>query len=457
LLSKYSEKRDFSKTPEPAAGAGVETTGALRFCVQKHAARNLHYDLRLELDGALLSWAVPKGPSYNPEDKHLAVHVEDHPLDYATFEGIIPKGEYGGGEVIVWDEGVYSPDDKGVLSFDDREEAERRMREDLAKGKLSVTFRGHKLSGSWTLVKTARSGNRKTEEWLLIKHRDGTERDDFDVTTLDRSVRTGRTIEDVREGRSGQMLRPEDLDGAVHRKSVPVVKSPMRATEAKTPFNKPGWIFELKIDGIRLTAHLSKGTVWLYSRNGNDVTARFPRLVSELSQLPYDRLVLDGEVVCYDDEGKPSFQCLIQRFQLQDPRQIAEMEIKLPVEYCVFDLLFVDGWDLRGATLRDRRALMEQLGLRTAHMRVLDAFPEEGEILFEHATQLGFEGVVAKKLTSRYREGIRSPSAERRVPRRRLDDRQRRPLVDFQISHLGGARCGGPPSLRRQRGRRILR
>src|SRR5579862_8691923 len=414
MLKRYAEKRNFNKTPEPSADLNVAGAGPLRFCIQKHAARNMHYDVRLELDGALLSWAVPKGPSYNPNNKHLAVHVEDHPLDYATFEGVIPKGEYGGGEVIVWDEGVYSPDDKGKLSFEDREEAERRMRDEMRKGKLSITFRGHKLSGSWTLIRTSdnpksKIKNQKSEDWLMIKHRDGAEREDFDVTALDRSVRTGRTIEDVRDGRPGQMMRAEDVPGAERRNSKPVIKSPMAATEGKAAFNKPGWAFELKIDGIRILAHVSGGSVWLYSRNGNDVTTRFPRLVSELKQLPFESFVLDGEVVCYEEDGKPSFQKLIQRFQLQDPRQIAEMEVKLPVEYCIFDLLFLDGWDLRGAALQDRRALLEQMNPRTASMRVLDSFPEDGEVLFEHATQLGFEGVVGKRLASKYREGTRSP------------------------------------------------
>src|SRR3712207_6702631 len=178
MLNKYNEKRDFTKTVEPAGTAEVEGTGPLRFCIQKHNARRLHYDVRLELDGALLSWAVPKGPSYNPADKHLAVHVEDHPFDYRNFEGVIPRGEYGGGEVIIWDEGYYSPDDEGVLSFDDREEAQKRMRADMKKGKLSITFRGKKLNGSWTLVRTGGTPNSKlqtpkSEDWLMIKHRDG--------------------------------------------------------------------------------------------------------------------------------------------------------------------------------------------------------------------------------------------------------------------------------------------
>ena len=167
-LSAYDEKRDFDRTSEPSASAGATGEGPLTFVVQKHDATALHYDVRLEWDGVLKSWPVPRGPSLDPADKRLAVMTEDHPLDYASFEGVIPKGEYGGGEVIVWDHGTYSPDEAGVLSFGDRDEAEQRMREGLVAGKLSVQFRGHKLKGSWTLVKTSQSEN----SWLLIKHQD---------------------------------------------------------------------------------------------------------------------------------------------------------------------------------------------------------------------------------------------------------------------------------------------
>ncbi len=412
MLDKYVKKRDFTKTAEPSGTGDVEGAGPLRFCVQKHNARRLHYDVRLEHNGALLSWAVPKGPSYNPADKHLAVHVEDHPFDYRNFEGTIPKGEYGGGEVLVWDEGVYSPDDKGVLSFDDRDEAERRMREDLKKGKLSITFRGHKLNGSWTLVRTggnpkSKIQSPKSDDWLMIKHRDGFERDDFDVTALDRSVKTGRTIEDVQQGKPGNLIKPDDVKGAVPRKMMEV-RSPMAASEAKKPFSRKGWSFELKIDGIRVLAHVDHGHVKLISRNGNDITTKFPQLVGELKQLPFDSFILDGEAVCYDEDGKPSFQSLLQRFQLQGAQQIMAMETTTPVEYCVFDLLYLDGWDLRGAALSDRRALLEQMNSRTPTLRVLDVFPEDGELLFEHATQIGFEGIVGKKLDSKYREGVRS-------------------------------------------------
>ena len=178
MLEKYREKRDFEKTPEPAPKAETGAQGPLIFVVQKHAASRLHYDFRLEVDGVLKSWPVPKGPSLNPSDKRLAVMVEDHPLDYASFEGVIPKGEYGGGQVIVWDAGTYSPDEDGKLSFSDRAEAEARMREGLKKGKLSFVLRGRKLKGSWTLVKTKRG----EKEWLLIKHQDGFVDRERDIT-----------------------------------------------------------------------------------------------------------------------------------------------------------------------------------------------------------------------------------------------------------------------------------
>src|SRR3990172_6702848 len=197
MLEKYREKRDFGRTPEPPPEEPRGDEGALTFVVQKHAARQLHYDFRLEVDGVLKSWPVPKGPSLNPKDKRLAMMVEDHPLEYATFEGVIPRGEYGGGQVIIWDAGTYSPDEDGKLSWDDREEANRRMLDGLAKGKLSFVLRGQKLRGSWTLVKTRRGEN----EWLLIKHHDRFEDSERDILEEDASVLSGLTIEDLKAGR----------------------------------------------------------------------------------------------------------------------------------------------------------------------------------------------------------------------------------------------------------------
>ena len=194
-LAQYESMRDFSRTPEPTTGRAMGRN--LRFVVQKHAASRLHYDVRLEIDGVLKSWPVPKGPSLDPREKRFAAMVEDHPLDYADFEGIIPEGSYGAGEMIVWDTGVYSPDEKGVLSFGDRDEANRRMREELEAGKLSFTLKGRKMRGSWTLVRTSRG----PRDWLLIKHQDRHADPEREILAEDRSVYSGLTVEDLKQGR----------------------------------------------------------------------------------------------------------------------------------------------------------------------------------------------------------------------------------------------------------------
>src|SRR5712691_10566137 len=246
MLEQYREKRDFKKTPEPAPTVSDSGEGPLVFVVQKHAASQLHYDFRLEFDGVLKSWPVPKGPSMNPEDKRLAVMTEDHPLDYATFEGVIPKGEYGGGQVIVWDAGTYSPDEDGKLSFANRAEAEERMKEGLAKGKLSFLLRGHKLKGSWTLVKTKRT----EKEWLLIKHKDRFADAERDILEEDRSVLSDLTVKEIKAGRlpdRGQKptlgVRPSESPGA-RPGPMPRSIAPMQAELGKGPFSAPGWLFE---------------------------------------------------------------------------------------------------------------------------------------------------------------------------------------------------------------------
>ena len=283
MLKDYEKKRDFSRTKEPApapSGAGMES---LRFVVQKHAARRLHYDFRLELDGVLLSWAVPKGPSLDPEEKRLAVLVEDHPLDYATFEGVIGHGNYGAGQVIVWDAGVYSPDEDGRLCFGQRPEAEDRMRQGLEKGKLSFTLRGRKLRGSWTLVKTTRS----PKDWLLIKHRDAHADGQREVLEEDRSVQSGLTIDDLKGVRQpaaksafGLGLFPQgEGDHALGTEErFPSRMKPMMAGVARKPFSGPDWLFEPKLDGFRVVAYVRPGNVTLLTRNGIDITTRLPDL-----------------------------------------------------------------------------------------------------------------------------------------------------------------------------------
>jgi bifunctional non-homologous end joining protein LigD len=262
-LEKYQQKRDFEKTPEPGPERRQSNDAALTFVIQKHSATRLHYDLRLEFDGVLKSWAVPKGPSLNPEDKRLAMLVEDHPLDYASFEGIIPKGEYGAGQVIVWDHGTYWPDE-GDEPPKDRSEAEEQMRRGLEKGKISVLLRGQKLRGSWALVKIARGKN----EWLMIKHKDEFADPARDVATEDRSVVNGLTIEDLKAGRRPDptkqrvavATRPGELRKAreaAFPKSVP----PMLPSLTDGPFDSPNWLFEPKLDGVRAIALVIDGKV----------------------------------------------------------------------------------------------------------------------------------------------------------------------------------------------------
>jgi bifunctional non-homologous end joining protein LigD len=415
MLEEYAKKRNFGKTPEPTDDPFVDRSGPLRFVVQKHDATRLHYDFRLELDGTLKSWAVPKGVSLNPADKRLAVHVEDHPISYGRFEGAIPKGEYGAGEVIVWDEGVYFPEE-GNVSFDDREGAEKRLLKEYKEGKMKIVLRGQKLKGSWALVRSSRN----PKEWLLIKHRDAFATED-DVLLQDRSVVSGRTIEDIRNGVQGQdvatwtregefsaaLTDMAELKGA---KEAPIPKTfaPMMASEVEKPFSNPNFSFELKLDGVRLIVIRSKQGVKLLSRNLNDVTSRFPKFVEEIKSIPAEEFILDGEIVHFDENGKPSFQGLMERFALTNEHDQKAWDARLRLDFVVFDLVYLNGWDLKGVAYEKRRELLEQLNPTTDMIRILDAYPEVGDVLFEQAQALGLEGVIGKKLTSVYRPGDRS-------------------------------------------------
>jgi bifunctional non-homologous end joining protein LigD len=410
MLEKYKEKRNFQKTPEPPPGEGPGK-GPLTFVIQKHAATRLHYDFRLEIDGVLASWPVPKGPSLNPEDKRLAVMVEDHPLDYASFEGVIPKGEYGGGQVIVWDEGTYSPDEDGKLSFNDREEANRRMREGVKKGKLSVFLRGHKLHGSWTLVKIAGGKN----DWLLIKHRDRFADPERDILEEDASVLSGLTIEDIKAGRlparkkSRVEGRPEDLPGAV-RSAFPKSVEPMHATLTDRAFSAEGWLFEPKLDGVRAIAYKNGSSVRLNSRRGLDCTRQYPLIAEELTQQLEDEVILDGEIVSPDDNGIPSFQRIQQRLGLQRDSDIRKAESLYPVLYYVFDVLYAGGYDLRGVPLSKRRDLLQRTLVTTDRVLLIEPFEEDGLEAYDAVRQVGLEGLIAKQANSLYESGKRSRS-----------------------------------------------
>jgi bifunctional non-homologous end joining protein LigD len=409
VLEKYGEKRDFQETPEPPPSPAGSGEGPLIFVVQKHAAARLHYDFRLEVDGVLKSWPVPKGPSLDPAQKRLAVMVEDHPLDYAWFEGVIPRGQYGAGQVIVWDAGTYSPDEGGRFSFHDRDEANARMREGLQRGKLSVFLRGHKLKGSWTLVKSARGEN----EWLLIKHSDRFADRDRDVLQEDRSVLSGLTIEDLKAGRLPERgpgllpVKPGLLPGA--RKAVfPRSIEPMMAALSEKPFSSPDWYFEPKLDGVRAVAFINGGAVRLQSRRGLDVTRQYPSIARELQLQTERQMVLDGEIVALDESGAPSFQRLQQRLNLTGEADIRRAEAQIAVCYYVFDLLHAGGYELRNVPLHYRKSLLKQILIPSDRVLLVEHFEKEGEAAYRAAVEHGLEGVIAKRRDSLYECGRRS-------------------------------------------------
>ncbi len=378
-LAAYNQKRDFLETREPpgSKAAGGDTgAGPLCFVVQHHLASRDHYDLRLEWNGTLLSWAVPKGPSYNPRDKRLAVHVEDHPLDYRDFEGTIPKGEYGGGVVMLWDEGTWEP-----LGDVD---------EDLRRGELKFVLQGERLDGAWVLVRLApRKGDGGKDDWLLVKERDGNARDDDGIAGFTTSVRTGRTMDEIRR------------DSEEHRAKNPFQHADVQlARLADAPPAGTGWLYEVKYDGYRIVAYVEGGAARLMTRNGKDYTDRFPRIAASLVQLAAGRaFVLDGEVVVADEDGRTDFQAL--QSHLRDPqgKQAA---------YLVFDLLAKDGDDWRGRPLTERKeALAHLLENAPDNLRFSKHIEGSGEDGFRAACRLGLEGIVGKKAGSPYR-GTRS-------------------------------------------------
>src|SRR6266436_3931201 len=398
-LTEYSTKRRFAATPEPAPALAERRGGPLLFVIQQHSASRLHYDFRLECDGVLKSWAVPKGPSLDPGEKHLAVQVEDHPYDYGSFEGIIPPGQYGAGEVIVWDCGVYSPDEGGTW-FHDRAQAEERTRDGLAKGKLSFLLRGEKVKGSFALVRTKDAKN-----WLLIKHKDRFVSTN-DVTAADRSVLSGASVEEMKVVPAHRMpasrLVPTGDVGP-----MPAKLEPMLAEIGDAVFNHPDWMWEPKLDGYRVLAFVSGRDVSLRSRRGLELAPSFPRLAEELGQQAAGAMILDGEIVAFDPSGKPSFNALQNRAQAKTAAELKAAEQNVPVVYYCFDLPYFAGVDLRKSPYRDRRRYLSQCLLPTPRVQLVHA-SGDGVALHEAALQSGFEGVVGKRKDSRYESGRRS-------------------------------------------------
>src|SRR5712691_1298224 len=320
-LSAYRAKRSVEKTPEPAGVVTPRPGPGGLFVVHQHAATRLHFDLRLEIGGVLQSWAVPKGPSPNPADKRLAVHVEDHPLEYGDFEGLIPEGNYGAGAVIVWDRGRWIP-------LEDPEDG-------MKKGKLLFELHGYKLRGKWTLVKLKKG----EKEWLLIKEKDGYVSQDSALPP--ESVLSGLTVEELKAGkdRAAPVLKQLARLRAQRRAVTLEEAEPMLAETREQPFSKPGWLFELKLDGYRVRAARERGAARLVTRNGHDIAPSFPEIARALTASPYDGLVLDGELVVPDESGRPSFQRLQNRAKLSRPLEVRRAAVEAPALVYLFDLL----------------------------------------------------------------------------------------------------------------------
>ena len=427
-LKEYKKKRSFADTPEPKGGQPDGKT--LKFVVQKHAASHLHYDFRLEMEGVLKSWAIPKGPSLNPADKRLAMQVEDHPFDYKDFEGIIPTGNYGAGTVMVWDEGLYEPLDptNGTKSAE-----EKALLKQLHAGSLKFRLNGHKLKGEFALVRTKARGE---NSWLLIKHRDRYA-SESPVIEKDKSVVSKKTLEQIAKNpKSAQWgsnrkaatkstkatkaatstKRTKSTKAATSttrtkspsrssiptppasapRRAMPADIVPMLATLVDKPFDDEGWSYEVKWDGYRALAYLKKGKVMLRSRNNKTFEKYYP-IYDVLGKWPVD-LILDGEIVVLNDKGQSDFGAL----------QNWRSEADGPLIYYVFDLLWLDGRDLTGLPLVQRRSLLESLVPTDDIIRFSESFDTGGKEFFAKAQQLGLEGIMAKRTDSLYTPGVRT-------------------------------------------------
>lgn len=424
-LGKYNQKRDFKKTAEPK-GIKRDSKGALRFVVQKHAASHLHYDFRLEIDGVLVSWAVPKGPSGNPADKRLAMHVEDHPMDYIDFEGTIPKGEYGGGTVMVWDIGTYEPE--GEIPASKQNAA---MKKQHADGSIKIVLHGEKLKGSWALVEMHGRGE---NQWLLIKHKDefsGTDieydpysiltKRDFDaiakgneVWKSNRSQKIKSESEDKKTEQKSQKSKPrtfkehaqnenseftsQDLTDAKKLQKFPTDWQPQLATLADEPFDNDEWLFEVKFDGYRALAGIKKNQVELTSRNGISFNQKYAEIVAALEAIDTD-MILDGEIVVEDSKGKSHFQWL---------QNLDENPKRGTLKLYVFDILYFQGYDLRALELIQRKKILKAVLPKLKNIVYSEHTIGDGIKAFRTAEKKGGEGIIAKKITSKYHTAKRT-------------------------------------------------
>jgi bifunctional non-homologous end joining protein LigD len=464
-LEEYKRKRRFEETPEPPPK--VETKSGDRFVVQMHDATRLHYDFRLEMDGVLKSWAVPKGPSLDPADKRLAMQVEDHPVSYFDFEGNIPENNYGAGTVIVWDVGTWQPLSPVAVNGKYVPGTEADAAAMLAKGDLKFRLNGKRLKGDFALVKMrGRRPGSKGNEWLMIKKHDDHVVEGYDIEAIDTSVLSGRTLEQV-AGDAGsaewksrpagrgklkaawladavakldqkkklQKLTPEGAEehrgrkknaktdktvekessvtpvasvvkafGAPVKRVMPAAIHPMLAEAVEKPFDGAEWLFEIKWDGYRAIAFIADGKVRLMSRNQNDLTPRYPELVDLPRFIKAKTAILDGEVVALDEDGKASFSLMQQRTGFRPGGKRATANADVPVLYYAFDLLYLDGYDWRRVPLEERKRKLAELVVTGDVVRFSDHYAEHGEALFEMAQKKGLEGIVGKKRSSFYEE-----------------------------------------------------
>ncbi|MES2891442.1 MAG: DNA ligase D [Bacteroidota bacterium] len=421
-LTKYKQKRSFSITPEPTGGKSADQQ--LRFVIQKHAASHLHYDFRLEMEGVLKSWAVPKGPSTDPEVKRLAMMVEDHPYDYRDFEGIIPKGQYGGGTVIVWDEGTYEPAESTASG---KKEIERSLLKELRAGKLKIILKGKKLKGAFALVK---SYNKQENAWLLMKMEDKYAKT-TDVTKKAKSVVSGKTIEQVEKTSStiygqtsvkpgspakDEINSPKKIATTSNGKGTPVSKTskvsvnnkgvkaafpedlqPMLATLVDKPFDEPGWSYEIKWDGYRALAYLNKGVVSLRSRNNKSFEEKFYSVYQALKAWKINA-VIDGEIIVADEKGMANFS------KLQNWRSEADGTLL----FYLFDILWLEGKSLTGLPLSERREILKNSIPENDTIILSESFDTSGLDFYHTAEKMGLEGIMAKRNSSTYNVGDRT-------------------------------------------------
>lgn len=378
-LGKYFSKRHFNRTPEPKGKLKRTPSKKLVFVVQEHHASRLHYDFRLELDGVLKSWAVPKGPSMNPEDHHLAVHVEDHPYEYRTFEGTIPEHSYGAGNVIIWDEGTYEPRQESA-------DPQAELRKGLKKGHITFIMHGKKLQGEFALI---RMHGDDDKNWLLVKKGDAFATRS-DVTKQNQSVKSGKTVDEL-----GARNTLPDLS-AFPKKAAPWAVKPMLCTLVEQPFDRENWLFEVKWDGYRAIASKKGNHTELYSRNATNFKEHYPPIAEALLNLKHD-VILDGEIVTLDSEGRPHFEWL-QGWRKQPQGTLA---------YYAFDILWCNGHDVRSMPLVERKKLLQLVLPQTGALRYSDHIEANGTTLYDHMQQKHLEGIVAKNADSPYRENVR--------------------------------------------------